>query len=67
MFFTASVEYLRGLPQRYKQTSEINKVHFDVFHSECNRISYNSIAISKLIANNHIYLHNNENIITFVS
>ena len=35
IFFTASAENLRGLPQRYKQTSEIHKVYFNVFYSEC--------------------------------
>ena len=28
MFLTASAVYIRGLPQIYKQTSEINKVYF---------------------------------------
>ena len=32
MYFTASAVYLL---QRYVQTSEIHKVYFDVFHSEC--------------------------------
>jgi len=34
-YFTASAVYLRGLPQRYSQTSEKHEVYFDVFHSEC--------------------------------
>ena len=35
MYFTASAGYVRALTQRYKQTSEIHKVYFNVFYSEC--------------------------------
>ena len=30
MCFTASAGYVRGLPQIYKQMSEIGKVYFDI-------------------------------------
>ena len=35
IFFKASAVYLRGLPQRYKQTSEKYEVYFNIFQSEC--------------------------------
>ena len=44
MYFTASAGYVRALTQRYKQTSEIHKVYFNVFYSErrlCSRFSAN--------------------------
>ena len=34
IFFTASAEYLRGLPQRYEQMSEKYEVYFNIFYSE---------------------------------
>ena len=35
IFFTASAQYLRVQPQRYKETSEKYEVYFNIFHSEC--------------------------------
>ena len=35
IFFTASAEYLRGLPQRYEQTSKKYQACLNIFYSEC--------------------------------
>ena len=39
IFFKASAEDLRGLPQRYIQTSEKYEVYFNIFQSECRKSS----------------------------
>lgn len=35
IFFTASAQYLRGLPQRWQQISEKYEACFNIFYSEC--------------------------------
>ena len=47
IFFTASAGYFRGLPQRYKQTSEKYEACFNIFHSECRLFSRLTSKIQK--------------------
>ena len=54
MFFTASAVYLRGLSQRYIQTSEKHEVYFNVFHSECS-ISSRFTSKIEILCVNHKY------------